>query len=248
MRRGALREADVRTVRLLEADPGLADALEPEDAEAARRVVVARVERLDPGPWQPAYDPREYLAAIGLLIIDGLVTRTVSVEGREFTEVLGPGDLLRPWQAVDAYASVPTATHWRVVERTELAVLDARFAAGIARWPGLMTMFVHRTMERTRTLAFHLAVCHMTRVEHRLLLVLWHLADRYGRVGSDGVVLRLRLTHQLLASVVGARRPSVTVALQRLIERGLVTRADGRFVLHGAPPEELARLRLQTSG
>jgi CRP-like cAMP-binding protein len=85
-----------------------------------------------------------------------------------------------------------------------------------------------------------MALSHLTRVEVRLLALFWHLADRWGRVASDGVLVPLRLTHQTLAALVGAQRPSVTTALGGLADSGRVTRRDdGGWVLHGEPPLEL---------
>lgn len=61
---------------------------------------------------------------------------------------------------------------------------------------------------------------------------------------ADGVVVPIPLTHELLASIVGARRPSVTTALRSLREEGLVERCeDGSWLLHGDPPENLRVLR-----
>jgi CRP-like cAMP-binding protein len=95
-------------------------------------------------------------------------------------------------------------------------------------------------MQRTHWLAFHLAVCGLRRIDDRLLSVLWHFADRWGTVTPDGVRLDLRLTHELLASVTGARRPSVTTALRRLGELGYVRSLPrSRWLLLGGPPPEL---------
>ena len=56
--------------------------------------------------------------------------------------------------------------------------------------------------------------------------------------------LPLPLTHRLLASMIGAHRPSVTTALGVLRERGLIDRRrDGTWILHGPPPRELSDLR-----
>jgi CRP-like cAMP-binding protein len=63
-------------------------------------------------------------------------------------------------------------------------------------------------------------------------MLLWHLAERWGRVTAEGVVIPLRLTHQRIAMLVGAQRPTVTAALSRMNARGLVQRTHGRaFVL-----------------
>lgn len=55
--------------------------------------------------------------------------------------------------------------------------------------------------------------------------MLWHLADRWGRVTPDGVIVPLKLTHEALGRLVGAQRPTVTLALGELVASGRVTRA-----------------------
>ena len=99
-------------------------------------------------------------------------------------------------------------------------------------------------MQRTHWLAFHLAVCGLRRVDDRLLSVLWHFADRWGTVTPEGVRLDLRLTHQVLAAVTGARRPSVTTALKRLADQKRVHPLPrSRWLLLGNPPAELQMVR-----
>lgn len=51
-------------------------------------------------------------------------------------------------------------------------------------------------------------------------MLLWHLADRWGRVRSDGVIVALDLTHSVLAELVAARRPTVTRSLSELADKG----------------------------
>jgi CRP-like cAMP-binding protein len=90
-----------------------------------------------------------------------------------------------------------------------------------------------------------LAIAHHQRVEERLLLTLWHLADRWGRVSPDGIVVPLPLPHQRLADLVGAHRPSVTTAMGELVRAGRLSRRDdGVWLLHGPPPEKLRHHRL----
>lgn len=176
-------------------------------------------------------------------MVEGLLSRVVLLEEhRACTELLGPGDVLRPW--VDVYKSVPSEANWHVMQPAKVAALDRRFSIAMARWPEVGAAIGDRLVERARGLAFYLAVCHLKRVDERLLIVLWHLADRWGRVRPDGVAVPLPLTHQLLATIVGAQRPSVTTALSSLKERGLVERRDdGDWLLYGQAPENLQRLR-----
>jgi len=70
----------------------------------------------------------------------------------------------------------------------------------------------------------------------RLVATLDMLAERWGVMTPDGIVLPDFLTHSVLAPIVGARRPSVTTSLKRLAEAGTVRRrADGRWVLGRRP-------------
>ena len=81
-----------------------------------------------------------------------------------------------------------------------------------------------------------MAIAHHPRVDARLLHLLWQLADRWGRVTPQGVSIPLRLTHELLADLVAAQRPSVTLSLQQLERQGEITREGGRLMLIGDPP------------
>jgi CRP-like cAMP-binding protein len=93
-----------------------------------------------------------------------------------------------------------------------------------------------------------MAIVHQARVDVRLHMLLWHLAGRWGRVRTDGTVLRLRLTHAVLADLVAARRPTVTTALSELSKRGLV-KTDGEiWVLSGEAPGELVEFAGEGAG
>jgi CRP/FNR family cyclic AMP-dependent transcriptional regulator len=90
---------------------------------------------------------------------------------------------------------------------------------------------------RARFIAFQLALAHVRRVDARLLLLFWRLADRWGRVTPQGVVIPLRLTHASLGKLVGAQRPSVTTALKQLHQAGKLSRfRDGTWLITSDPP------------
>lgn len=237
-------------MRVLDVDPELVEELPPDHAEAARRAAVAAIEELPSGPWITADGRPEWAEPghLGLLIVSGLVARGVFIEaGRPFVELLGPGDVLRPW--LRTYASVPSGESWRVMQPTRIAMLDRRFALSVSPWPEVVAALADRHVRRARGLVFHLAVCHLKRIEDRVLVVLWHLADRWGRVTPDGVVLPISLTHELIAGIVGAKRPSVTTALGELRARGLAERTDGgSWLLHGQAPGTLDLLRRRSAG
>ena len=235
--------ADHDLIALLEVDPELGYQLTHEQLERARRLAVARVESVDPGEWYPAGDSEDHTGHLGLLVIDGLATRTVRLGRTACSELLGKGDVLRPWDEDCGFTVADVEVAWRVLEPMRLAVLDHRFAAIAGRWPPIIDVIFSRLIQRARFLAFHLAVSHLTRVDTRVLVTLWFLAERWGRVTSEGVLLPLRLTHQMLAHLIGAQRPSVTTAIGDLETQGLASRRrDGSWLLHGQPPDDLRRM------
>ena len=132
-----------------------------------------------------------------------------------------------------------------VLEPTQMAVLDHGLVTRMTPWPQLGVELFARGTRRAHSLAVALAIAHHQRVEDRLLLTLWHLAERWGRVGPEGIILPLPLSHQRLADLVGAHRPSVTTAMGALARSGALSRReDGSWMLHGAPPPELRHHRL----
>jgi hypothetical protein len=235
-------------IRVLEVDPDLGQDLEPAVLAVARPRAIARAQWLQPGHWQPFAEEWDHRGHLGLLIVDGFLARSLQLGARRCAELLGPGDVLRPWVRLAEYSSIPIEDGWQVLEPTRLAVLDRRVTVVLAAWPEIMATILDRVMARSQGLAFQLAVAHLRRVESRVHVALWHFADRWGRVGPSGVELRLNMTHALLAEVVAAERPSVTLALSTLRERGLVERdADHVWHLHGAPPSELDDVRARVA-
>jgi CRP-like cAMP-binding protein len=100
---------------------------------------------------------------------------------------------------------------------------------------------VRGASNRAHSLAITLAVSNLRRVDVRLLMLLWYLAERWGRVTPEGVIVPLRLTHETLARLVGAQRPSVTTAIRQLEQEEHLRRTPDRlWLLCGAPPERMA--------
>ena len=225
-----------RLVPILDVDKDLGRHLDAERAAAARRLAVAPAMRAEAGPWRPPA-PAEPEADLGVLVLEGLLWREVTFGKRTFSELVGTGDLLRPWQLED-YPADPAKISWSAVGGAELAYLDRRCSAVIGRFPEVMAALMERSVRRSRSLALQVAICHQRRVDIRLHQILWLLSTRWGRVTPDGVVVNLRVTHEVLGRLVGARRPSVTTALNELIESGAVSRrADGGWLLRGDAPE-----------
>ena len=225
-------------ISLLKADPDLGGLLaEPRRSEAERRLLVS-THRLGVGPWDVTRLAGASADHIGLLVLEGVIARELTVADHVSAELLGPGDLIRPWQAASKSELLPVDADWSVLSPATLAVLDRRFAAEVSQYPEVTAALFDRLSERSLRLATTQAISQPTRVDRRLKALFWHLAERWGRVGGEGVVIPLALTHRILGQLVGARRPTVSTALSELAERDeLVRRPDGSWLLRGDPPD-----------
>lgn len=229
-------------VHLLREDPDLGAFIPVADQPWAAEHCVVPALILPRGAWQSERTQMSP-AGIGLLVLDGLLLRRVGVDGRFGAELLGAGDLLRPWQGEGMDCLLSQTTGWKVLTRTRLAVLDEDAAKRVARYPALIGALAGRALDRARRLALMTAIIHHPRIDVRLHMLFWHMAGRWGHVRRDGVILPLHLSHSVLADLVAAQRPSVTAALGKLSERGLVSSLPEGWLLCGAPPGELLELQ-----
>jgi len=224
-------------IALLDQDPDLGRALDAPRRAAAQRDARAAVIEVKAGAWKPDPLPQSLRAGLGLLILEGAVVRRIGFRRRGGAELLGPGDIVRPWDSDgDSGSLTALPTSWRVIEPLRLAVLDQRFAARIAPYPEICARLIARATDRAKSILVQMAIAHHARIDDRLALALWHVAERWGRVTPRGVALTLRLTHELLADLVAAQRPSVTLSLQHLERDGRIERRDGAIYLLGEPP------------
>jgi CRP/FNR family transcriptional regulator, cyclic AMP receptor protein len=245
---GVVRTRGTETVRLLEADPELGALLAPPRRAEAERELVVRTHRLGVGPWDVSRLSGASADHVGLLLLDGVLSRELVVADQVSAELLGPGDLVRPWQGASSAGLLPVQAVWSVLSSVTLAVLDRRFAAEAARYPEVTAALFERLGERSLRLATTQAISQLTRVDRRLKALFWHLAERWGRVSGDGVVVPLALTHRILGQLVGARRPTVSTALSELAEREeLIRRPDGSWLLRGDPPDAQTLARKPTA-
>ncbi len=221
----------VRWERLLDLDSDLAEALGAEATARARdRVGVATV-RLGPGLWRPETVSPDVRRAFGLIVCDGLIVRELDLAGTLTADLLGPGDIVALGHASEPLLA--TGEHWHVSGSATVAILDDRVLPALHAWPALSSRLIARAARQAARAAEQRAISQLPRVELRIRALLWHLAERWGRMGSSGVVLPLELTHGALGHLVGARRPTVTLALGDLARDGaVIRREDGAWMLH----------------
>jgi CRP/FNR family transcriptional regulator, cyclic AMP receptor protein len=229
MERGCLETVRSRQAALcvLDADPDLGQDVPAAEYEAARHRAVAGALELGRPAWNPSQVPGPPGSGwLGLFVADGILLRRVTVASRVACELFGRGDVLRPWDEQEPYEPLRVTVDWLVLEPALLAVLDDVFAQRVARWPCIAAQIMERIAGRARDLALAAAVTHLPRADERMLLLFWLLAQRWGAMTREGVLIKVPLTHELLATLIGSRRPTVTIAVQKLARDQLLIRHD----------------------
>ena len=219
-------------MRLLDADPELARDLDEAAWDDAHRLAVV------PQVPLPAGDLKLQDGPSPLLVIEGAVLRETWVGGHAAAELLGPGDVIHGHGVGESV--VVERVDWTVHVAGRAAVLGERMGLITRRWPTIGGRLGDRLAEqhaRTATLA---AITQLPRVDLRVFGLLWHLAERWGRVTPDGVLLPMRLTHRTLGRLIGAQRPTVTLAVGQLVTSGAIAgpQAGGAWLLRARPDGE----------
>jgi CRP/FNR family cyclic AMP-dependent transcriptional regulator len=150
------------------------------------------------------------------------------------TECVAALTALRPWD-VDLGFTLPepAEVHWTVLAPVSVAVLGEQFLARAARRPSVLGRLAGRSVSRAHALAPTMR----SRISSTSRRGAWCSSGPSPSAGAAwgrrGISISVPLTHEMLAKLVGATRPSVTTALGRLATRGLLPRdAGGVWLLH----------------
>ncbi len=218
------------SIRIFEVEPDLARFLSDEDRTEAERLLVP-VLTVERGPLDVAHALGE---AFGAVVLEGMVLQRLQLGSHLTMKVFGPGDLLA--RGSDSGSMLIGDLTFSALEGTRLALLGAEFLLATRRWPALVAGLHLRAGEQAERVAVQLAICQLPRVEERLLSLFWWLAESWGRVTSTGTMLPMAITHDVLGALVGARRPTVTLAVGDLVQRGAIARQDRGWLLLEPPP------------
>ncbi|MBV9797112.1 MAG: Crp/Fnr family transcriptional regulator [Solirubrobacterales bacterium] len=215
------------------------EVLTGSEQEEARHVSLPVLEISERGPDLEVLLGRAN--AFGAIVLSGMLQHQMRIGDQPGLRVLGPGEIVSAGHAPTSMLLV--SSEWRAAGSTRLALLDNEFLFAVRRWPRLLAAFEVRMAEQTERLEMQLAICQLPRVEDRLLAMLWLLAESWGRVTSAGTTLPLSLTHEALGALIGARRPTVTLALGELAQRGAVVHQDRGWLLLQKLPETSGEAR-----
>lgn len=227
----------VAEVLVLEVDSELAADVAPSERLRAVTASRAPVRALALGGWQ--FEPAPEATSLGVLILAGVVVVRLEFAGSSHLEVLGKGDVLNPWR-LPSDTPLQEQVKLSVTQSGYVAVLDRRFVVQMTPWPEVFAALMRRQIMRTRRMILQACILSRSRVDERLELMLWRLAEQFGITTREGIHVRLPLTHRQLAEMIAARRSTVTLAVSRLVAEDRVRRPGRNEWL--LPHHELARL------
>ena len=115
----------------------------------------------------------------------------------------------------------------------QLLVEQPDISLGITRLMGLRRKRIER---RLKNLLFRSN-------RERLVHLILELAEQYGRPSEAGLELRIKLSHQDLASIIGSTRETVTVVLGELQSEGLIELGRRKIIV-----KNLDLLQASTTG
>jgi CRP-like cAMP-binding protein len=213
----------------------LSDVRDPERRRLALEAVVADELWLDPG------DQLDVAAiargqGLGVLIMSGFICREVAVADRVSADLAGPEDLLSLAPIALPDDMFPATVSFVALGPVRLAVLDNAFCARAAPWPEILRVLVERARRPGDRSAHVRAIARSAGIEVRLLLSLWYWASWWSSVLPDGLRLAVPLSHERLAHLLGATRPTITTAVGRLRRAGYVAQpAEGVWLLRDSP-------------
>jgi CRP/FNR family transcriptional regulator, cyclic AMP receptor protein len=231
--------ASLSTVRLLDVEPDIGRFLTAEERAAVLKLVSVPVATVLKGEFT-LFDGGKPFAA---LVLEGMLFQRLRVGDHVALRLLGPGDIVSAGGTLRS--TLLTGAECRAASSTEVALLGDEVLVAARRWPQLMAGLHLQIAEQFERLAIQMVICQLPRVDQRLLALMWLLAESWGRVTPAGTVLPLSLTHEALGELIGARRPTVTLALMELGKRGAIVKADGGWLLLESllePVGEMARI------
>ena len=172
--------------------------------------------------------------AFGAAVLEGLVMNSMRIGEQAGIQLLGPGDLLVPRSDLLPAWLADFESHSAGLVR--LGLFGNELLAAAYRWPRVLQGLYACIGDQIQRLTAQLVICQLPRVDDRVLAMLWLLSESWGHVTPSGIRLPLTVTHETLGALVGAARPTVTLALGKLADDGAIVHQDSGWLLLRPPP------------
>ena len=171
--------------------------------------------------------------AFAALVLDGMLLQPLRLGEHPGLRLFGPGDLLS--LVATSHSTLLAAGTCKATSPTRLVLFEREILLAARRWPLLIAGLHARGAEQSNRLLAQMMICQIPRVDERVLALMWLLAERWGHITPAGMRLPVVLTHGTIGGLIGARRPTVTLAVGELVDRGALLRQDGSWLLLERP-------------
>jgi CRP-like cAMP-binding protein len=214
--------------------------LSAEDQQRLAAIAAIRDYQRGDALWR-AGDAAENLT----VIVRGRVKIVKHAEGSDvILELFGEGE---PVGAIAVYNGMPYPASAICLEPVTLLVLPRRdFFELIDRQPGFARGIIRELTKLLIAVTRKLGDMRGQRVETRIAHLFLTLADRMGQQTPEGIEIRLRLTRQEVADLVGTTVETAIRVLSRWGREGVLVSGQGRFVIPSR--ERLAEVIEDPSG
>ncbi|WP_238192203.1 Crp/Fnr family transcriptional regulator [Paenibacillus sp. L3-i20] len=146
----------------------------------------------------------------------------LSAEGKQFTsDILGEGNVFGELGTI----SFGTRAHYiETMEESHICFIDnIRFEEFISYRPRFLMSLLRILSSRIKSMSQLTQNLAVGSLHDKLIFVLLKLFDEHGIKSDDNYALiDIPLSHQEIASLIGASREAVTVALQELVKEGVI--------------------------
>lgn len=191
--------------------------MSPEQIQAIERECFVREFRRG----EMVYLPKDMADSVMLLARGRVRLYHVTGEGKQ--AILGfvePGEL---FGELSVFSGSQREEHAEALEKTLVVLLPGpvmqRVMAQVPNVSMKMTQLfglrLRRVERRLKSLLFRTS-------RERLVHLLLELAERYGTPGHNGVLINQKISHQDMASIIGATRETVTITLGELQNEGII--------------------------
>ncbi len=161
------------------------------------------------------------------MLKEGMVKLSrLSDDGRELTvELLEPGDI---FGELSIAGEEERETSAEAIEDSMICAINRQeFEDFIGKNPGFSLAITRFIGFRLRRIESRLENLIFRDVRSRLQMLFSDLAAKYGQQSQEGLRIKLKLTHQDIANLIGSSRETVTLEINKLKKEGSL-QVDGR--------------------
>lgn len=153
----------------------------------------------------------------------------LSEEGREVTfALLEPGEIFGELEVLD---DLPRDTLAEALDDSELCIMQREtFLSLIRSKPELSFRLTKLIGFRMRQIESRVEDLVFRDVPSRLAHLLLQLSKEYGKETPQGILLRIKITHQDIANLIGSIRETVSAVLGEFKKEGMIS-FDGRQII-----------------